>query len=869
MPFSSTTITTDPYTPNGVTSIFPFYFLALSRDEVQVVLTDADGVETLLTEGFDVVGIGEASGGYVQFTVAPNYAGQSLTIRARPSFAQETDLSNQGPYNPSEINKVLDRLAQKAIYLRDLINSGGVVAPGGITTVTWASVQGKPTAFTPAAHAHAAADVTSGVFDAARIPTLDAAKIGSGTLAAARIPGLDASKITSGTIDASRLPVQSGGLVATDIASLSAPQQALIVEGTLVTIADGSQYRYKGTGSKTSTGSYVLLTTATDWAALTSVPANISAFAALTGAANKIAHFTGAGALSVVDFTATGRALVALASQNAAIAYTSPLTTKGDLYGYGAAPARLGVGSNGQVLTADSTQTLGVKWATPAAGGGSGNDPNFTAVFSGNGDGVTSNDAAFTAAEASAYERIYLPEGRYLTSRNGNQLTKQYIGPGELLISGGTSVLPGVKALTTPITQLIAGGITSEYGESSGQIDFADAQYQYIRPNTRQNIDVNMYFHAGATGVFRRFFSLSGSSGTTAHLTATASAGAVTATLNSVSGLSTSAPNNRIGFMQDDNATPEIVTITGIAGNVITFTPPLANTYTVLGSDYVPTYLSGYAHSPQVSTGRRTNNSHYFLTLDSGAEGAGDTYGFLVRSVNGYAMKPGQTHFFDGATIAPFGGDMQFTADGQYGTPWEHNSLDNGFAVAVINVDTYTRNNAGATYGQAWIHSLIKSEGSQPIDVAFALHGKMRAGLDLSLGDFSSNGERAIQMKIGHRIYFDATASAGAAGIGTPARGFWGNIQGDTYITGFNDGSDAFDIFVGGTRAMRARASSINFPVQVNASANISLSAATQLGLAAGATLRMNGINGDCYFQMVGSNLVLVVGGNVKQTWTP
>ena len=46
------------------------------------------------------------------------------------------------------------------------------------------------------------------------------------------------------------------------------------------------------------------------------------------------------------------------------------LTTKGDLFvATGAStPARLGVGSNTQVLTADSTQASGIKWATPAAG---------------------------------------------------------------------------------------------------------------------------------------------------------------------------------------------------------------------------------------------------------------------------------------------------------------------------------------------------------------------------------------------------------------------------------------------------------------------------------------------------------------------
>lgn len=49
---------------------------------------------------------------------------------------------------------------------------------------------------------------------------------------------------------------------------------------------------------------------------------------------------------------------------------TSPLTTKGDIWGYSTSDARIPVGANDTVLTADSTQALGVKWATPAAGGG-------------------------------------------------------------------------------------------------------------------------------------------------------------------------------------------------------------------------------------------------------------------------------------------------------------------------------------------------------------------------------------------------------------------------------------------------------------------------------------------------------------------
>ena len=45
---------------------------------------------------------------------------------------------------------------------------------------------------------------------------------------------------------------------------------------------------------------------------------------------------------------------------------------KGDLIGATAAdtPARLAVGANGTVLTADSAEATGLKWATPASGGG-------------------------------------------------------------------------------------------------------------------------------------------------------------------------------------------------------------------------------------------------------------------------------------------------------------------------------------------------------------------------------------------------------------------------------------------------------------------------------------------------------------------
>lgn len=102
-------------------------------------------------------------------------------------------------------------------------------------------------------------------------------------------------------------------------------------------------------------------------------PAWLAAFTNPMSAKGDLIAGGTAGAATRLPVGSNGLVLVADSSQTLGVkwAAATPLTTKGDILTFGAALDRLPVGSNGQVLTADSAQTDGVKWATPAASGGS------------------------------------------------------------------------------------------------------------------------------------------------------------------------------------------------------------------------------------------------------------------------------------------------------------------------------------------------------------------------------------------------------------------------------------------------------------------------------------------------------------------
>jgi hypothetical protein len=183
-------------------------------------------------------------------------------------------------------------------------------------------------------HTHAESDVTSLVADLALKATL-ASPTFTGTVSGVSKAMVGLGNVDN-TADASK-PVSTAQQTALN---LKAPLASPTFTGTIAGI----------TASMVGLGSV-------DNTADTAKPVSTAQQTALNLKANLASPtFTG----TVSGITAAMVAAVALAT----------VTTKGDLLAATASAtiARLGVGSNGQVLTADSAQAAGVKWA-PAAGG--------------------------------------------------------------------------------------------------------------------------------------------------------------------------------------------------------------------------------------------------------------------------------------------------------------------------------------------------------------------------------------------------------------------------------------------------------------------------------------------------------------------
>lgn len=111
-------------TGNGVTTSFPFGFLALRSDEVLVSL---DGVPLANGVGYSVSGLGVVSGGTINFTLPPA-AGVVVLIQRNMQFTRSTDYQYQGQLPAATVNADFDRVWM-ALQQLGFLNFGAVRAP--------------------------------------------------------------------------------------------------------------------------------------------------------------------------------------------------------------------------------------------------------------------------------------------------------------------------------------------------------------------------------------------------------------------------------------------------------------------------------------------------------------------------------------------------------------------------------------------------------------------------------------------------------------------------------------------------------------------------------------------------------------------
>lgn len=114
----STTAFSQIVAGTGAATVFNFSFAVDDESDIQVVYTDADGVQTLLPSSAYTVFINPAAtgqlygvGGSITYNPgSPIAAGTTLTISRVVSLTQQTSISNQGAFYPQAVERALDNL---------------------------------------------------------------------------------------------------------------------------------------------------------------------------------------------------------------------------------------------------------------------------------------------------------------------------------------------------------------------------------------------------------------------------------------------------------------------------------------------------------------------------------------------------------------------------------------------------------------------------------------------------------------------------------------------------------------------------------------------------------------------------------------
>ena len=113
-----------------------------------------------------------------------------------------------------------------------------------------------------------------------------------------------------------------------------------------------------------------------------------------------------------------------------------PTTTKGDLSGFSSSQARIPISTNGHILTADSAQALGLKWAAPATPAS-----EFPIVLGNTSVTAGSTNATLNALTLTASPNISLNSTGKLFFDGGADTYMQEVSSNKIEIVAGATVI--------------------------------------------------------------------------------------------------------------------------------------------------------------------------------------------------------------------------------------------------------------------------------------------------------------------------------------------------------------------------------------------------------------------------------------------
>ena len=303
--------------------------------------TTADAYETTLTvvdpTADNTITLPDTSGTVVIATATQTLTNKTLTSPTISGSPVITGLSSAGMSASSAAPKD---------YVDSILGSATAASTSAASAATSASSAATSASSALTSQTAAATSATSAAASATAAATSATSAAASATAAATSATSAAASVSTVAA---------SATAAATSATSAAASATAAASSATIATT--------QATAAATSAASAAASTSA---AATSATSAAASATAAATSATSAAASATAA---ATSASSAAASATAAAAAVTSAI-QLSTIDAKGDLIAGTAndAASRLGVGTNGQILTADSAQTTGLKWADAPAG---------------------------------------------------------------------------------------------------------------------------------------------------------------------------------------------------------------------------------------------------------------------------------------------------------------------------------------------------------------------------------------------------------------------------------------------------------------------------------------------------------------------